>query len=172
MTGEATLDVLIRRATLVDAAAIGRVWLRAALAGYDGIFPPEAPPPTAAELIGRSRRAVAEGGSGAVVLVACHGPDQAVVGTAEALPDDEDSCRGYLRRLHVDPDRWGRGIGRRLHDAVLDHLRRGGHGLAALWVLEANVRARSMYERWGWRATSARQTVHPGIDEILYLRDL
>jgi hypothetical protein len=59
-----------------------------------------------------------------------------------------------------------------LHDRVLEELRAGGHGIVALWVLEANVRARSMYERWGWRATADRQTVYPGVDEIRYLRDL
>jgi hypothetical protein len=58
------------------------------------------------------------------------------------------------------------------HDAALDHLRLTGHRVVALWVLEANVRARSMYERWGWHATPARQSVYAGVDEVLYLRDL
>ena len=44
-------DVLIRTATLDDVVPMGTLWLRAALAGYEGIFPPEAPKPTAAELI-------------------------------------------------------------------------------------------------------------------------
>jgi GNAT superfamily N-acetyltransferase len=77
-----------------------------------------------------------------------------------------------VRRLYVDPDHWGCGIGRRLHDRVLEHLRAGGQGVVALWVLEANARARSMYERWGWRSTADRQTVYPGVDEIRYVRDL
>jgi hypothetical protein len=59
-----------------------------------------------------------------------------------------------------------------LHDSVLEHLRAVGDGVVALWVLEANARARSMYERWGWRPTPDRQTVYPGVDELRYLRDL
>jgi hypothetical protein len=41
--------------------------------------------------------------------------------------------------------------------------------VVVLWVLERNVRARTMYERWGWRATPARQTEYPGITEVCYL---
>ena len=48
-------DVLIRTATLDGVVPMGTLWLRAALAGYEGIFPPEAPKPTAAELIGYLR---------------------------------------------------------------------------------------------------------------------
>jgi GNAT superfamily N-acetyltransferase len=169
---EAALDVFIRWATIDDVGAMGTVWLRAALVGYDGIFPPEAAQPTAAELAERWRRAIAEGRSGAAVLVASHGPDQTVVGTVAAVPDVEDSYRGYLHGLYVDPGHWGRGIGRRLHDTALDHLRAYGSRVGALWVLEANVRARSMYERWGWQATPTRQTAFPGVDEIFYLREL
>jgi GNAT superfamily N-acetyltransferase len=151
---------------------MGRVWLRAALAGYEGIFPPEAPKPTAAGLTERWRRTLAEGASGDAALVACHGHNQMVVGTVAAAPDPQDPRAGHLHRLYVDPDHWGGGIGRHLHDAALDHLRLTGHGVVALWVLEANVRARSMYERWGWHPTPTRQSVYAGVDEVLYLRDL
>jgi GNAT superfamily N-acetyltransferase len=169
----AALDVVIRSATLDDAAAMGTVWLRAALVGYEGIFPPEAPKPAVEHLADRWRRAIAEGRTGAAVLVACDaGPDRTVVGTVAAVPDLEDSSRCYLHGLYVDPGHWGSGIGRRLHDAALDHLRDGGHRIAALWVLEGNVRARAMYERWAWRPTSARQVAYPGVDEIFYLREL
>jgi GNAT superfamily N-acetyltransferase len=95
-----------------------------------------------------------------------------VVGTVAAMSDVDGPYNAQLRRLYVDPGHWGRGIGRRLHDAALDHLRTAGHPVVALWVLEGNVRARSMYERWGWRATPARQPAFPGVDEILYVRSL
>jgi GNAT superfamily N-acetyltransferase len=136
---------------------MGAVWLRAALKGYDGIFPPEAPKPTAGELIHRWRRVIAGGPPSTTALVACHGTAGAVVGTVEAMSDVDGPYNAHLRRLYVDPGHWGRGIGRRLHDAALDRLRSAGHGLAAPWVIEANERARSMYERWGWRPTSERQ---------------
>ena len=162
----------IRRATIDDVGPMGTLWLRAALAGYEGIFPPGAPKPTATELTERWRRAIARGPSATSALVACHGATDAVVGTVAAEVDGGGPYMAQIGRLYVDPDHWGCGIGRRLHDSVLEHLRAGGQGIVALWVLEANGRARSMYERWGWRSTADRQTAYPGVDEIRYLRDL
>jgi GNAT superfamily N-acetyltransferase len=169
---EVARNVLIRRATVDDVVPMGTLWLRAALAGYEGMFPPEAPKPTAAALTERWRQAIARGPSATAALVACHGPLDAVVGTVAAEIDRHGPYIAQVSRLYVDPDHWGCGVGRRLHDRVLEHLRAGEQGVVALWVLEANVRARSMYERWGWRSTTDRQTVYPGVDEIRYLRDL
>jgi GNAT superfamily N-acetyltransferase len=164
--------VLIRRATLDDVVPMGSLWLRAALAGYEGIFPPEAPEPTATDLTERWREAIARGPSATAALVACLGPRGALVGTVAAEIERGGPYVAQVRRLYVDPDHWGCGIGRRLHDRVLEHLRADGQGVVALWVLEANARARSMYERWGWRSTADRQTVYPGVDEVRYVRDL
>jgi RimJ/RimL family protein N-acetyltransferase len=162
--------VLIRAAEPRDAAAIGTVWQRAALVGYEGIFPPDVPPPSPELLTERSRQAIAAQGFNTLVLVACHtGPDGSVVGTIAAAPDPDESSRAQLLRLYVDPGHWGRGIGRRLHDTALGHLQHAGYRVVVLWVLERNVRARAMYERWGWRATPARQTDYPGVTEVCYL---
>jgi RimJ/RimL family protein N-acetyltransferase len=143
-------DVVLRAATLDDAAAMGTVWLRAGLVGYEGIFPADAPQPTAADLTDRWLRAISEGRTGAAVMVACHvGPGQTVLGTVAAVPDLEDAARSYLHGLYVDPGHWGRGIGRALHDAALAHLRGGGHRIAALGTRgqragEVDVRALGM----------------------------
>jgi RimJ/RimL family protein N-acetyltransferase len=162
--------VLIRAAELRDAPAIGTVWQRAALIGYDGIFPPDVPPPSPELLTERSRQAIAAQGFNTLVLVAClTGPDGSVVGTIATAPDPDEASRAQLLRLYVDPGHWGRGIGRRLHDAALGHLQHAGYRVVVLWVLERNVRARAMYERWGWRATPARQTDYPGVSEVCYL---
>ena len=99
-------------------------------------------------------------------------PYRTIVGTVAAVPDPDESCRGHLQALYVDPGHWGRGIGRRCTTPPSSHLRAAGFRVAVLWVLEANVRARAMYERWGWRATPRRQTDYPGVDEICYLRSL
>jgi GNAT superfamily N-acetyltransferase len=146
------------------------VWQRAALVGYDGIFPPEAPAPTPELLTERTRSAIAAQGFNALVLVACMpGPEQTIVGTIGAVPDPDEGTRAQIVRLYVDPGHWGRGIGRRLHDRALSHLRTAGYRVAVIWVLEANVRARSMVERWGWRAVPGRHTQFPGVDEVCYL---
>ncbi len=149
------------------------MWQRAALVGYEGIFPPGAPTPSIELLTERSRQAIAAQGYNTLVLVAClTGPEGQVVGTVAAVPDSDETSRAQLLRLYVDPGHWGRGIGRRLHDSALGHLRDAGYRVVVLWVLERNVRARAMYERWGWRATPGRQTDYPGVTEVCYLRML
>jgi GNAT superfamily N-acetyltransferase len=167
---EAGLDVLIRAAELRDAPAIGTVWQRATLVGYEGILPADAAPPSTEVLTERSRHAIAAQRHNTLVLVACNtGPDGQIVGTVAAVPDPDQASRAELLRLYVDPGHWGRGIGRRLHDAALAQVRDAGYKVAVAWVLERNIRARAMYERWGWQATPARHTDYPGLTEICYL---
>jgi GNAT superfamily N-acetyltransferase len=165
---------LIRAARLEDASAMGTVWWRAAMLGYEGIFPPEAPPmPPPDEVAQEWRRAILSLRAGGTVLVAClFDPDRTIVGTVAAVPDSQESSRGHLRALYVDPGHWGRGVGRALHDAALGHFQVSGYRIAILWVLEGNIRARAMYERWGWQAGPLRTTDYPGINEICYLISL
>ena len=56
-----------------------------------------------------------------------------------------------LRHLAVHPDAWGTGLAR------AGVARAVAHGARRLWVLEANHRARGLYQRLGWRATGERQ---------------
>ena len=75
--------------------------------------------------------------------------------------DSEDgglvACTAYddrsLRHLAVHPDAWGRGLGRAGVERAVAHIGPG----ATLWVLEANHRARALYDRLGWRPTVATQ---------------
>ena len=56
-----------------------------------------------------------------------------------------------LRHLGVRPDRWGSGLGR---EGVA---RAVAAGASTLWVLEANDRARRLYESLGWTPSGATQ---------------
>ena len=72
--------------------------------------------------------------------------------TAGQSPD-EDARPGVtaeLFALYVAPDEWGRGAGRRLWFATKGRLQDEGFTEVTLWVLEANFRARSLYERFGF----------------------
>ena len=56
-----------------------------------------------------------------------------------------------LRHLAVRPDHWSAGLGR-------EAFRRAeAAGARRLWVLEANARARGLYESLGWRPTGVTQ---------------
>lgn len=63
---------------------------------------------------------------------------------------------GWLNGLYVRPEAWGTGVAARLHDRALEAL---GPGIARLWVLEENQRARRFYERRGWREDGSTRDV-------------
>ena len=56
-----------------------------------------------------------------------------------------------LRHLAVRPDHWSVGLGREAF------LRAEAAGARRLWVLEANGRARRLYESLGWRPSGVTQ---------------
>ncbi|MFN2465681.1 MAG: N-acetyltransferase family protein [Candidatus Dormibacteria bacterium] len=60
-----------------------------------------------------------------------------------------------LHTIYVDDAHHGRGVGRRLMEAVLDYLRGEGYREVILWVLEGNDRARRFYEAGGWQPDGA-----------------
>lgn len=154
-----------------DVGAMATVWWRAATLGYEGVLPPSAGAvPDQRILAEEWRQSLADQRAGTAILVACStGPDQAVVGTIAAVADPGESSRGHLTALYVDPGWWGRGVGGHLHEAALRHMRRVGFRMAVAWVLDANVRARTMFERRGWQQSSTRPAPFPGRQEVCYL---
>jgi len=120
----------------------------ASVAALAHIFPPELYPYPATEIRQRWRDALTD--PSMTVLVAEQ--DGEAVGGA--------GCRAeWLEGLYVRPAWWSRGIGRGLHDAVLERLRRDGSTRCHLWVLEHNDRARRFYERLGWRENGDTRVV-------------
>lgn len=82
-----------------------------------------------------------------------------VVGYAGVGPErdgDAPPGAGELYALYVHPDWWGTGVGRALTDAAVADLRSAGCARVWLWVLEANVRARAFYRRYGFVETPDR----------------
>lgn len=63
---------------------------------------------------------------------------------------------GLLRSFYVDPEAWGRGLGRALIVEAERRLARH-HAEATLWVLDGNVRAQRFYEAAGWRRDGGAQ---------------
>ena len=53
-----------------------------------------------------------------------------------------------LYALYLLPEFWGRGLGRALHDRVVEEM---SGDSAILWVLATNDRAKAFYLRQGWR---------------------
>jgi GNAT superfamily N-acetyltransferase len=155
--------LIVREAHPTEADVLAGIQQNASVAALEHIFPPELYPYPTDEVRQRWREALADPGT--TVLVAEE--RGAAVGVAGCRPE-------WLEGLYVEPAYWSRGLGRRLHDEVLDRLRRAGSARCHLWVLEHNDRARRFYERLGWKENGETRVVPfpPNPIDVGYTIDL
>ena len=74
---------------------------------------------------------------------------------------DEEENRlltGEIYSIYVLEEFWNLGIGRTLMENSLTALERDGFGSVKVWVLETNQRARSFYEKFGFKTDGLRKT--------------
>jgi len=143
--------VEIREATVADADAIARVHVDSWRAAYARLLPRTVLDGLSVAQRTRVWRHVLDPASDDRVAVATG--DGRVLGFAHVGPAhdaDAGASTGQLRTLYLEPASWGRGIGRRVHDAGLDRLADAGARRAVLWMLSTNTRAAAFYERQGW----------------------
>jgi ribosomal protein S18 acetylase RimI-like enzyme len=76
-----------------------------------------------------------------------------LVGFFRIGPDKNDSTRGHLFSLYVDPELAGRGFGTKLLQNAVALIRSKGFVEMTLWVFEENTTARSFYEKFGFIPT-------------------
>jgi GNAT superfamily N-acetyltransferase len=139
---------VIREAKTGEAATLAEIQRDASLAALAHVFPPELYSYPIDEVTRRWEESLAD--EAVTVLVAEE--DGATTGVA--------GCRSeWLDGLYVLPQWWSRGVGRALHDEVLDRLRGDGCERCQLWVLEDNDRARQFYERLGWAENGTSRMV-------------
>ena len=90
--------------------------------------------------------------------------------------DADPSLVWELYNLHILPDRRGRGLGRQLFAAAVDHGRHAARRTLTLWVAEQNGSAHRFYERHGMRADGTTQLHRLGpeaeLHEVRYRRPL
>lgn len=152
--------VTIRDGTPADAASALEVW-RAANEARSGR------PPVAAQAARSSRNLqhpeafllVAEQ-RGAVVGMALSLPARAEDGAGATVPG---LC--HIAMVFVAPGHWGRGLGGRIVDAVLERARERGYARAQLWTHATNARAQRLYERRGF-ARSGREKMDDAEERI------
>ncbi|XVQ10583.1 GNAT family N-acetyltransferase [Spirillospora sp. CA-255316] len=107
------------------------------------------------------------GGGRGPVGVAAGMPGRAGGGAGDRVPG---LC--HISMVAVRPESWGRGLGGRVLDAVIDEARRRGYAQAQLFTQTANARARALYGKRGFVLTGQTSVDEIG-DEILhYLLDL
>jgi ribosomal protein S18 acetylase RimI-like enzyme len=148
----------VRRASRADADEIAAVAVRSWRVGYRGIVPASVEPEWAwspqrvAALLAPGR-----GRPGSTLVAEASGRIAGFAVLGASRDDDAPPGTGEIRSLYVDPDRWRRGIGRRLVEAALRELAAARYRVATVWTpaeLERNVR---FYEALGFRRDGATQ---------------
>jgi ribosomal protein S18 acetylase RimI-like enzyme len=137
----------VRQAQPQDAAEVAGVHVRSWQAAYRGLFPDDYLDRLRAEdrmahyTFGDDR----PGGPTTLVTVR----DATICGFVTTGPArDEDAVEaGEVYAIYVDPQAWGRGIGRSLIAETRTRLSRQGFAEAVLWVHPSNERAQRFYPR-------------------------
>jgi GNAT superfamily N-acetyltransferase len=148
----------VRAATSGDAAGVANVHVRAWKAAYRGLLPDEYLDDLRPEhrfshyTLGSSDPDVP-----ATLVAVVDGVIHGFVTTGPCRDPDETD-RGEVLALHVDPGSWGLGIGRRLLSDGRAALSARGFAAAALWVLVGNTRAERFYCSDGWLPEDRRRT--------------
>jgi ribosomal protein S18 acetylase RimI-like enzyme len=144
---------VIRTATAADAVAIARVHAASWRAAVGRSADPPAGTAAVADWKARLRDM-----PGSTLLFEVGGE---LLGFASAGQSrDADAVPGKtaeLFALYISPDTWGRGAGRRLWFATRQRLQDEGFAEVRLWVMEANFRARALYERFGFAHENGRE---------------
>jgi RimJ/RimL family protein N-acetyltransferase len=158
---------MLRPATTDDLMALLELERAANLAALGHVFPPERHPFPDDDVLARWALVLEEPG---VEVLVGDAPGE----TGGALDVFAAYDERSLRLLAVHPDRWGTGLATAAIGTVLDRMTARGARVAELWCLEANARARRLYEHLGWRATGDARPApwppHP--TEMRYARPL
>lgn len=169
--------VLIRPAVSADAYGLAQVHVASWRGAYRSIMPDAALEALSLEVFAARWTQILAQPQRANFLVEAH--DQ-VVGFASIGPSRDGGAvplrSAELYALYLHPNVWGRGVGYALWNVALQELRVAEYADVKLWVLEANARARSFYERIGFQlepgATRALEREGAVLPEVRYCRPL
>jgi GNAT superfamily N-acetyltransferase len=167
--------MLIRAAAAADASGVARVHVRSWQAGYRRLLPDAYLDALRPEERAAKYRFEEPEAEAPQTLVACEA--ELICGFATTSPAGDDAVprAGELCAFYVDPDWWGRGVGRALIAAARERLAAGGFRTAVAWVLAGNVRGERFYRADGWQADGARRTALVwglSVEEVRYRRGL
>jgi GNAT superfamily N-acetyltransferase len=167
--------MILRPAVPDDAMAVARVHVRAWQIAYRGLMPDDYLDGLRAE--DRAQRYDFSDGDAARprTLVAIEADSILGFATVSPARDEDVTGHGELCALYVEPDCWGRGIGRALASGARSELSRLGFTQAVLWVVAGNARAQQFYRADGWTPDGRhrpRQVWSVTVDTVRYGRSL
>jgi GNAT superfamily N-acetyltransferase len=171
---------LVRDARPADAPALGWIHVESWRAAYRGIVADDVLDALDSGRRGREWLGWISEPHGGRFLVVERLEDGAIGGVSAVSsyrpnPDavtDELAGQGWgeVRLFYLDPMVWGSGAGDDLLEASHAALAQLGYPSAALWVFEANPRARRFYERHGWADDGARLAFAIGDRSVMEAR--
>jgi GNAT superfamily N-acetyltransferase len=167
--------MLLRTAQPADAAAVAAVHVRSWQVAYRALLPDDYLDGLRPEERARRYTFGQPAPQQPETIVAVEGGTIRGFATTGPCRDDDRRGTGELLALYVDPDRWGRGIGRALMRGARAHLAGQGFDEASLWVIAGNDRAESFYRIDGWVPDGSRRLDEVWgvtVDEIRYCRSL
>jgi GNAT superfamily N-acetyltransferase len=158
LVAEPLADPAVRAATPPDAAAIADVAIRSWREGYRGIVPDRIDPERAWDPTGIAARLEGASEHPSTTLVAeLDGRIAGFVVYGPCRDRDAPARTGEVWALYVDPDRWRRGVGRRLVAAAVDTLVANRYAEVTVWTLAESERNLRFYEALGFRRDGATQ---------------
>lgn len=167
--------MILRPAEPEDAMPVARVHVRAWQAAYRGLMPDDYLAGLRAEDRAQRYDFASRDSAHPRTVVATEA--DTVLGFATIAParDEGVAGQGELCALYVEPDCWGRGIGRALASAARGDLYRAGFTQAVLWVVAGNARAQQFYRADGWVADGLHRSLQIWkitVDTVRYSRAL
>lgn len=165
----------LRPAIPDDAMAVARVHVRAWQVAYRGLIPDDYLRGLRPEDRARRYNFASVDPTLPQTVVAVEA--DAILGFATTAParDADAAGQGELCALYVEPDFWGRGVGRALAAAARGRLYGLGFRQAMLWVVANNARAQQFYRADGWTSDGrrrAQQIWSVTVDTVKYSRAL
>jgi GNAT superfamily N-acetyltransferase len=147
----------LRPATPDDAMAVAWVHVRAWQVGYRGLMPADYLAGLRPEE--RAQRYDFTGSDPTRPRTVVAVEADTVLGFVTHSParDEDAAGQGEICALYVEPDCWGRGIGRMLAAAARSELYGLGFRQAVLWVVAGNARAWHFYFLDGWMPDGLRR---------------
>lgn len=152
----------IRWAEPEDSVELGRVHSEAYRSAYMGIMPEHYLRRVTAENREKYYREALEKGPEKIAILIANDRPAGVMVVGGSSDDDLDSSYGEIRSIYLTEGVWGNGYGTAFLGWGIERLAESGCRNVSLWVLEDNKRARSFYERFGFRKDGTDRTITRG----------
>lgn len=143
-----TLSIV--RATVDDAALMGRLHSESWRGAYRGIIPDDYLAAFTPEKRAEKFRGFLGNPMSEHYYAEVGGDPAGTLCIGKAHDDDLQTGVGEIHALYLLPEFWSRGYGRALMDFAVRRLKTLGYESVSLWVLEDNARARRFYAAYGF----------------------